>query len=94
MAIRPYGEGGVKRINVCPIPCKVRKLNLAMLIKATFQLDFYTLVQQLSKKLLHYKIVSSTFQTHRGVTRHLIHPPWISPCMGSQDLAIIIISTR
>ena len=38
MAIRPYGEGGVKELMYDPlIPCKVKKLSLAMPIKATFQ---------------------------------------------------------
>ena len=51
-----FGEGVCERINVCPLPCKVRKLNLAMQSLETI----------IIKKLLHYKFVSSTFQTHGG----------------------------
>ena len=47
MAIRPHNcEGGVKELMYAPwLLCKVRKLNLGMPIKATFQLDFYTLLK-------------------------------------------------
>ena len=46
MAIRPYGEGGVKELKYAPSHAlQARKMNLAMPIKATFQLDFYTLLK-------------------------------------------------